>query len=154
MQGPESGNGCMVRCLFPLQQPQQVDIPVAGLFNFPAGINPVHVSIDKDLEHLAGCQLPFLFFAAVSPVQVSQEHAVQKLVQYADRIIRRDQVFDLQWKNLLIIFSEQCIIFVQDKCANHTFILQQEPDFSSIRLLFFIRKINFGGWLKGLMYPF
>lgn len=81
MQGAEPGKGGMVRGFLPIQQPHEVDVPPAGLLHFPAGIYSVHVSVDKDLDHLVRCWYPFFFRAAVCPVQVTQKHAVYKLAQ-------------------------------------------------------------------------
>lgn len=44
----------MVGCFVPGQKPEEVDIPAAGLFDLPAGIDLLGISVYQDLKHQLG----------------------------------------------------------------------------------------------------
>lgn len=50
----ETGNSAVVECFVPGQKPEEVDIPAEGLFDLPAGIDPLEINIYQDLKHHLG----------------------------------------------------------------------------------------------------
>ena len=71
--GTESGYGAVVRSLIPGQEPHEVDIAAAGLFDLSAGIDALRVSVYQDLEHQTGfdCRIsPFLGVRLIKTVIV------------------------------------------------------------------------------------
>ena len=92
----------MIRCRLSLKKIHEVDIPPAGTFDIPAGIDPVHGCIDDDLKHLTRRRLT-IFDLTIGLIKISQFHVLHKYIQQADRVIVRDQNFHFKRKFELII---------------------------------------------------
>ena len=78
------------------QKVHEVDVSSAGRFDFPAGIQTIHDSIDHDLQHLTRRCL-ILPDPVIGFVQVRKIHFLHECTQQADRIVRRDHGFQIEW---------------------------------------------------------
>ena len=76
----------MIRCGSSVKKIHEIDIPFAGRFDIPAGIDPVHCSIDRDLEHLTRCGLIFSD-PVIGGIQVRKVHSLHKGTYKAYRIV-------------------------------------------------------------------
>ena len=101
----------VIRSRHPFKKEHKVNVLSAGCFNVAAGKQPVHGSIDHDLEHLTRSCLIFPN-SVIGSIKFRKIHSLHKCTQKADRVISQDHVFHFQWKFDLIISSIYRIIWL------------------------------------------